>query len=502
MGNNKSRVSIYQCKSCLIIRRSTLKPKGEKCKKQLFHNWHKLGLVGTKVYMCSSCTKVLYLNQLPKILNCTKGGFHKWTYLGEKGDKKYKCENCKVTAKLKSKPSSNNCSKGQNHNWKLIKSNAKSMSSKLSKRKLGIITIVMTISLSILGCGNESKKSQISEVEKPKEIVIAPVTNTIEIKDSYTRDSEDFFGVEALVFDGNTVRFSVASLYVQGQIVDRENIIGTYMASSNGNIITVELDFNTNFVFVDYLIDGSSSGGKSIQEVNVPYIITGSKTKDGHIILKGWENNKQKEERLKREEIEANKEEVVEDYGIDKDIILGQYKSSDDEKGVTVIITSIDELEVTKIRKKGTVTGIIKLKDMEKEFTSDYETGYNGDKYTFAVDYKDDRGRNRGVLFVFDNGFQANFYSDSGASKRFNLERIGLIEEVKEEKNVVATTKYYKINDPDGYTNLRDKPKGEVTKKVLENERFEVISAHGDYKKVKLSDGTIGYIHSSRVVEY
>ncbi|MDA3843916.1 MAG: WG repeat-containing protein, partial [Candidatus Kapabacteria bacterium] len=61
---------------------------------------------------------------------------------------------------------------------------------------------------------------------------------------------------------------------------------------------------------------------------------------------------------------------------------------------------------------------------------------------------------------------------------------------------------YYKIQDPDGYSNLRDKPKGDIVRKVLDSEKFEVVGSQGDYKKVKLSDGTIGFIHNSRVVKY
>lgn len=59
----------------------------------------------------------------------------------------------------------------------------------------------------------------------------------------------------------------------------------------------------------------------------------------------------------------------------------------------------------------------------------------------------------------------------------------------------------FKINDPDGYSNLRKTPNGDILQKVYENERFEVLSTDNQYKKVKLSDGTIGFIHESRVIE-
>ena len=60
---------------------------------------------------------------------------------------------------------------------------------------------------------------------------------------------------------------------------------------------------------------------------------------------------------------------------------------------------------------------------------------------------------------------------------------------------------YYKVKDPDGYSNLRDKPNGQVIQKVYDTEKFEVIETEGDFKKIKLADGTTGYIHKSRVVE-
>lgn len=80
-------------------------------------------------------------------------------------------------------------------------------------------------------------------------------------------------------------------------------------------------------------------------------------------------------------------------------------------------------------------------------------------------------------------------------------------EEIKEEtkKNeVIEDTKkiiYYKIQDPDGFSNLRDKPKGSILKKVYVDDKFEVLATENNYKKIKLSDGTVGYIHESRVVK-
>lgn len=369
---------------------------------------------------------------------------------------------------------------------------------------------ILIFLLLLLSCKDQSKKENdslttdtVSITENvSKNLDLEGINELLQKSGPYTRDSGDFFGVEALVFDGNTVRFSVASLYVMGEIVDREDIIGTYNVSSNGNTINIQFDFNTNFVFVDYLIDGSMKNGKSIKEVSVPYILKGTKTNKVYIVLEDWENSVQKEQRENKEEIENNREEVIEDYGIDKNTILGLYKNSDEERDVSVSIISIDEKELSKLGKKGLVSGVLKVKDVEKKFTSDYETGYDGNRYTFSVDYKKDRGRTYGVLFTFKEGLRANFYSDSGPSNSFDLERIENNKKVVDEKVASPEIIYYKINDPDGFSNLRENPNGKIIRKVLENERFEVIASDGKYKKVKLSDGTVGYIHSSRVIEH
>ena len=59
--------------------------------------------------------------------------------------------------------------------------------------------------------------------------------------------------------------------------------------------------------------------------------------------------------------------------------------------------------------------------------------------------------------------------------------------------------KHYRIQDADGYTNLRNSPNGEIVRKVYENERFQIIGTEGKFKKVQFSDGSTGYIHQSRI---
>jgi len=66
-----------------------------------------------------------------------------------------------------------------------------------------------------------------------------------------------------------------------------------------------------------------------------------------------------------------------------------------------------------------------------------------------------------------------------------------------DEIDVEATL--YKVNDPDGYSNLRGAQMN-VIRRVLDTETFEVINSAGEWMEIKLNDGTTGYIHSSRVV--
>ena len=72
---------------------------------------------------------------------------------------------------------------------------------------------------------------------------------------------------------------------------------------------------------------------------------------------------------------------------------------------------------------------------------------------------------------------------------------------VQEEEIEEVQIDYYTVKDPDGYSNLRKTPGGEIMIRVNEGELFEVLGEEDKHKKVKLSDGTVGYIHVSRVVK-
>jgi len=55
------------------------------------------------------------------------------------------------------------------------------------------------------------------------------------------------------------------------------------------------------------------------------------------------------------------------------------------------------------------------------------------------------------------------------------------------------------INDPDGYTNVRNEPAGKVIDKIYQYEIFTLQPKEGSWWSVKLFNGTTGYVHSSRV---
>jgi hypothetical protein len=72
-----------------------------------------------------------------------------------------------------------------------------------------------------------------------------------------------------------------------------------------------------------------------------------------------------------------------------------------------------------------------------------------------------------------------------------------------EEISVVSEgEKWYTVSDPDGSSNLREKPNGNVLREIFIGEKFKVISKTNSWTKVKFPDGEVGFIHSSRVVEY
>ena len=90
------------------------------------------------------------------------------------------------------------------------------------------------------------------------------------------------------------------------------------------------------------------------------------------------------------------------------------------------------------------------------------------------------------------------------AEKEYNAEENysnGGQDEVIKKDTIINTDKVlYKINDPDGWTNMRLSPGGEIIRTVDTLERFEVIGAEGNWKMIKLENNDEGFIHNSRIV--
>jgi len=93
-----------------------------------------------------------------------------------------------------------------------------------------------------------------------------------------------------------------------------------------------------------------------------------------------------------------------------------------------------------------------------------------------------------------------------------------VVEEIQEEKEQVEqiapvdtttqvgdglvddVTPLFRIEDPDGYTNLREIPDGLVIRQVYPYEQFSILGEYEGYYGVEFQDGSRGFIHSSRVV--
>jgi hypothetical protein len=63
----------------------------------------------------------------------------------------------------------------------------------------------------------------------------------------------------------------------------------------------------------------------------------------------------------------------------------------------------------------------------------------------------------------------------------------------------MSPSQSFMIYDPDGYTNLRDTPDGNIIRRVTGDERFHIIGMSGDYFEVKMADGMQGYLYKNRV---
>ena len=73
-------------------------------------------------------------------------------------------------------------------------------------------------------------------------------------------------------------------------------------------------------------------------------------------------------------------------------------------------------------------------------------------------------------------------------------------ETIKKDTIINTDKVLYKINDPDGWTNMRKSPNGEIIRTVDTLERFEIIGKDGGWKIVKFENQEEGFIHNSRII--
>jgi hypothetical protein len=69
-------------------------------------------------------------------------------------------------------------------------------------------------------------------------------------------------------------------------------------------------------------------------------------------------------------------------------------------------------------------------------------------------------------------------------------------------KDTIVETKksLYKINDPDGWTNMRESPNGKIIRTIDTLERFEIIGNNKNWMLIQLENKQKGFVHNSRIV--
>jgi|TARA_B110000003_G_scaffold174371_1_gene174021 hypothetical protein len=121
-------------------------------------------------------------------------------------------------------------------------------------------------------------------------------------------------------------------------------------------------------------------------------------------------------------------------------------------------------------------------------------------KYTISKDFSSITN-NKGLKFRIVNSKKTITLNLEELKRKYQYTKTkNILNEEVFEKDV--NPEYFKIEDIDGYSNLRELPGGQVIRKVYNDEKFEVIGEEKKYKKVKFNDTSTGYIHSSRVVNF
>jgi Bacterial SH3 domain len=77
------------------------------------------------------------------------------------------------------------------------------------------------------------------------------------------------------------------------------------------------------------------------------------------------------------------------------------------------------------------------------------------------------------------------------------LSRLRVVSDVR------CDRQYWTVRDRDGWVNLRSRPNGPVTSRVNDGETvlFLKVSADGQWLKLLTPEGTIGWMHRSRLIQ-
>lgn len=256
------------------------------------------------------------------------------------------------------------------------------------------------------------------------------------------------------------------------------------------------------------------TGGSEYSSVNTDYFNVGAITSILNFDSpEGFTFNSTFEDVMKKYEL---KELSFSKYSTEKEVISRKKISNDASYNFYVLGNAFDKISLQKQSYYGSYNDT-ELKFNKKNKPTDYAysislsgKGYNKEAAVISaiqrklIGYKkDDDNSNESTYVYYDENKEIKLYEKRRSiiivisSKTPQEKEIEEVEVVEEQSQAI----YYKINDPDGYSNLRDAPKGDVIQKVYDTEQFEVLGEEQGYKKVKLTDGTIGYIHKSRVVK-
>lgn len=143
----------------------------------------------------------------------------------------------------------------------------------------------------------------------------------------------------------------------------------------------------------------------------------------------------------------------------------------------------------------------LSTKMMENSFNIDNECSKMNEE--FMEKYKNDHDKLMEYLGGFD---ECSKKSKSKQETTDSSKKQESIIETKVDSSVnnkveseVQNLELYHIEDPDGFSNLRDVPGGKVIRKVYPNENFELLEEVDNHYLVKFNDNSQGYIHKSRV---